>query len=703
VEEYVRISKSLNTAVTVTVEDQKYKEADYIIADTTIFDIFSIDFIYGTKEGCLSKPEYGIMSETKALHYYGTKNALGKQFRSSDGKEYIITGIYEDFPENSHLTPEIIVSSISSMMGGKLQWSNANYFTYLKVHKDVSVSEIEEKANKIAHEEGEDWMKAMKVGYTLIPVKDIHLHGTAEFEPSPTGDPNQIYGMIIIAVFILVIACVNYINMATSRSLERAREVGLRKMMGGDRKQLITQFLFESFVTTFSSILFAIVILTLIEPYFVQIAGKNISVFGFFTWINILKVGAVWILISLLAGLYPSFVLTSFLPSNVLKGSFRKSRSGAVARKSLVVFQFVLSTCLIIGTFIIYKQVKFLSEKKLGFDKDHVMAINMTVVPEKNVLSSMKKNLLQHNNIQHVSFCSAYPSRNYGGQIINADGMAEDEQMLMWEWRSEEDILDAFGVNLISGRPFSHDRENVEGKEYIINETAMNLLGWDVENAIGKRITKNRFPDGICVGVVEDFHFNSLRSEVEPMMFVVDGNFRNHIIIRLGEGDVISTMEFIESEWKQNIPEAAFDYHFLDESFDALYKTEYKTGQLFIGFSILTIIIAGLGLFGLSTYETQVRTKEIGIRKAMGSTSTQIFNLLIRNFSMLVFVGFIVSIPIAIYSLNYWLQSFAYKTSIGVMEFLLAGLITFLIVILSVGFQAIKAAINNPVESLRYE
>ena len=369
----------------------------------------------------------------------------------------------------------------------------------------------------------------------------------------------------------------------------------------------------------------------------------------------------------------------------------------------MVVFQFVLSTCLIIGTFIIYKQVKFLSEKKLGFDKEHVMAINMTVVPEQNVLSGVKKNLLQHNNIQHVSFCSAYPSRNSGGQIINAEGMAEDEQMLMWEWRSEEDILHALGINLISGRSFSHDRENAEEKEYIINETAMNMIGWDIESALGKRITKNGQQDGICIGVMEDFHFNSLRSEVEPLMFVVEPGFRNHLIIRLGEGNVVSTLEYIESEWKDNIPGAAFDYHFLDESFDALYKTEYKTGQLFIGFSILTIIIAGLGLFGLSTYETQVRTKEIGIRKAMGSTSVQIFNLLIRNFSILVFVGFIVSIPIAIYSLNYWLQSFAYKTSIGVMEFLLAGLITFLIVILSVGFQAIKAAVNNPVESLRYE
>lgn len=546
-------------------------------------------------------------------------------------------------------------------------------------------------------------MKAMKVGYSFIPVRDIHLNGIAEFEPSVSGDINQIYGMIIIAVFILIIACVNYINMATSRSLERAKEVGLRKMMGGIRKQLIGQFLFESFITTFCSILLAFVILSLVEPYFIQISGKNISVFDFFTWKNILKVGIAWIFISFVAGLYPAFVLTSFLPSNVLKGSFKKSRSGSVARKSLVVFQFVLSTCLIIGTFIIYKQVKFLSNKKLGFDKEHVMAINMTVVPDKSVLSSVKKNLLQHNNIKNVSFCSAYPSRNSGGQIVNAEGMAEEEQMLMWEWRSEEDILDALGVNLISGRKFSPGKEDAEEKEYIINETAMNLLGWDRESAVGKRITRGENQRGICIGVVEDFHFNSLRNEIEPLMFVVNSDYRNHIIIRLGDGDLASTMEFIKEEWRKNIPKAAFDYHFIDESFDALYKNEYKTGQLFIGFSILTIIIAGLGLFGLSTFETQVRTKEIGIRKAMGSSSFQIFNILIKNFSLLVFIGFAISIPIAIYSLNYWLQSFAYRTSMGAGEFLFAGLITFMIVILSVGFQAIKASIINPVESLRYE
>jgi len=400
--------------------------------------------------------------------------------------------------------------------------------------------------------------------------------------------------------------------------------------------------------------------------------------------------------------LYPSFVLTSYLPSNVLKGSFKKSKGGVLARKSLVVFQFVLSTGLIIGTFIIYKQVKYISEKKLGFDKEHVLAINMTVVPEQNVLSSIKKNLLQHSNIQQVSFCSAYPSRNSGGQIINAEGMAEEEKMLMWEWRSEEDILDAYGVKLISGRSFSRNRENSEEREYIINETAMKLIGWNSENAIGKRITMGD-RKGVCIGVVEDFHFNSLKNEVEPMTFVIDGNFRNNVIVRFGDGDLTSTLTFIKEEWKKNIPNAAFDYHFIDESFDALYKNEHKTGQLFIGFSILTIIIAGLGLFGLSTYETQVRTKEIGIRKALGSSSFQIFRLLVNSFTLLVFIGFIISIPVALYSLNYWLQSFAYKTSIGVMEFVYAGVITFMIVIISVGFQAIKAAFNNPVESLRYE
>ena len=248
----------------------------------------------------------------------------------------------------------------------------------------------------------------------------------------------------------------------------------------------------------------------------------------------------------------------------------------------------------------------------------------------------------------------------------------------------------------------SLNREDATEREYIINETAMNLIGWDKETAIGKRITMGE-NNGVCIGVVEDFHFNSLRSEVEPMTFVVDGNFRNNLIIRLGEGDVSSTLAFIREEWNENVSNAAFDYHFLDESFDALYKNEFKTGQLFIGFSILTIIIAGLGLFGLSTYETQIRTKEIGIRKALGSSSVQIFRLLISSFSLLVSIGFILSVPISIYALNYWLQSFAYKTSIGLLEFVMAGAITFLIVVFSVGFQAIRAAFSNPVNSLRYE
>ncbi len=702
VENYVRIVKSLNTTVTVVVEDEKYKEAEYYAADSTLFEIFSIDLVYGQKDGCLSKPEDAIISVSKAIQYYGSAQVLGKNFSNSDGRNYTIKGVYKDIPENSHVRPEIIVSSTSTRMVKDLIWENMNYFTYLKFRQDADIEAIRLKLADMLDKEGPDWMKAMKTGFTFIPIRDIHLNGTTEFEPSPPGDKNQILGMIIIAIFILVIACVNYINLATSRSLERAREVGLRKMMGGQRKQLVMQFLIESFITTFISLLFATVILTLAEPYFVQISGKNISVFDFFTLKNILNVGLAWLLISILSGLYPSFVLTSYLPSNVLKGSFKKSKGGILARKSLVVFQFVLSTCLIIGTFIIYKQVKYISEKKLGFDKEHVLAINMTVVPDQSVLSSFKKNLLQHNNVKQVSFCSAYPSRNAGGQIINAEGMAEEEKMLMWEWRSEEDILDAYGVKLISGRSFSRDRENTEETEYIINETAMNLIGWDKESAIGKRITMGE-RKGICIGVVQDFHFNSLKNEVEPMTFVIDNNFRNNVIIRFGDGDISSTLAYIEEEWEKNVPDAAFDYHFIDESFDALYKNEYKTGQLFLGFSLLTIIIAGLGLFGLSTYETQVRTKEIGIRKALGSSSLQIFRLLVNSFTILVFIGFIISIPIVLYALDYWLQSFAYKTSIGVMEFVYAGVITLVIVIISVGFQAIKAAFNNPVDSLRYE
>jgi putative ABC transport system permease protein len=702
VENYVRLSKSLNTTATVIVEDEKYKEADYYVADSSVFDFFAIDMLLGSKAGNLTKPEHAIISVSKAMQYYGSTDVIGKNFSNSEGRNYTVTGVYKDIAENSHLRPSIIVSSLSSRMVKDLKWDNANYFTYIKFRPDANIQSVEKKLADMLDKEGPDWMKTMKTGFSFIPIKEIHLNSTTEFEPSPGGDKNQIMGMIIIAIFILVIACVNYINLATSRSLERAREVGLRKMMGSVRTQLITQFLFESFVTTFLSVLFAIVILTLAEPYFVRIIGKNISVFEFFTLANLTKVTLTWLIISILSGLYPSFILTSYLPSNVLKGSFKKSKGGAIARKSLVIFQFVLSTCLIIGTFIIYKQVKYLGEKKLGFDKEHVMAVSLTVIPDQHDLASLKKNLVQHSNIQQVSFCSAYPSRNSGGQIINAEGMAEDENMLMWEWRSEEDILEAFGVNLISGKNFNQTRENAEEREYIINETAMEMIGWDEESAIGKRITMG-YDKGTCIGVVEDFHFNSLKTEVEPMTFVLKSGFRNHVILRLGEGDITATLAFIKKEWGKSVPDLAFDYHFVDESFDALYKNEYKTGQLFVGFSILTIIIASLGLFGLSTYETQVRTKEIGIRKALGSSSLQIFKLLVNSFTLLVFAGFVISIPIAIYALNYWLQSFAYKTSIGVMEFIYAGIITFMIVIISVGFQAIKAAINNPVESLRYE
>ncbi|MBS0001037.1 MAG: ABC transporter permease [Cyclobacteriaceae bacterium] len=702
VESYVRMHFPINSTAILIVENEHFKEPAFYAADSTIFDIFHFEILHGSTDGLLSKPEDAMISENTAVRLFGEPNAVGLTYRDPHGKDYVIKAVYRDHPESSHFRPNVIASALSGQLGGELIWDQSNYYTYLLLNKNTDKAALDKKIADIVGEEGPEWMNRMNVAFRTIPIRDIHLGSKADFQAMPHGDINQVYASIIIAVFILVIACVNYINLTTSRSLERAREVGLRKMMGGFRRQLIFQFLLESLFITLLSFVLAVVIVSLVRPYFSQLVESNISFAYLFEFTWILYVISAWLLLSILAGIYPAVIITSFEPYHVLKGSFKKSRMGTAARKSLVIFQFVISTSLIIGTFIVFKQLSFMNETELGFDKEHTLAVTMNRVPEENILSSLKKNYQQHNNIHAVSFSSAYPSRNSGGQILRGEDMAEDEHFLAWEWRVDEDILDAFGLKLVSGRKFMEKSDESSGKEYLINQTAMKMLGWNEENALGRKVFISG-EEGLCIGIVKDFHYASLRDEVAPLVLNLQSSYRNNIIIRLGDGDLRSTMAFIEAEWKKHNPGIIFDYQFIEESFDRLYKNETRTARMFTGFSFLAIIIASLGLFGLSTYETQMRTKEIGIRKAMGSSDIGILQLLIRKFTWLILVSFIISVPVSYLLMDQWLEGFAYRISMGMPEFIIAGLIIMSVVFISVGYRSLMAAVQNPAKSLRYE
>ena len=703
VEAQFRMTSTFNNLSTLIIDEKQLKVENFFNADSSIFDVFTFKFIEGSPKDLLKKSEDVMLSRKTAMKFYGTTDIIGNTFRSMVGRVYIVRAVFEDFPSNSHLHPNFIASSLSSKINKELTWDQINYLTYILINKESSFDQVEAKMDQIVKKNLPDDFKAINVKYNLIPLEDIHLHSKADFELEPSSNITQLYTYLAIAAFIILIACVNYINLATSRALERAKEVGLKKVVGAQKWNLIWQFLIEAYLITFISFILALGLFELSKPIFASIIGKSIdlSFASDPSGIGILILA--WIALALLAGFYPSLVLTSFKPVQILKGNFKHSKYGSLVRKSLVIFQFVISSALIVGTLIVYNQINFMKNRNLGFAKDQLLVLSMEKVPDYSTLITFKKELLQHNNIQHVSYSNAFPGRTRNGMLINADGMAEDEQLLVWNWHVDYDYLKTMDLELIAGEDFNKNEVEGDDYEYIINETALQDIGWDLDDCIGREINMGMF-QGHCVGVIKDFNFSSLQQKIEPLVLDSKGNFyRGNVMVRFGKGDISSTIDFIENKWQSHVPESVFTYNFLDETFDRLFASEQRTGKAFTVFSFLSILIASLGLFGLSAYETISRTKEIGIRKSIGSSNIGIFRLLVKQFSKLAFFAFLISVPIVYLIMNKWLQGFAFRTSISWFEFGMAAIITMVIVLISIGYHAIKAAGTNPVDSLKCE
>lgn len=703
VEAFFRMTSTFGRSSTLIIDDSQVKVENFFNADSTIFDLFTFKFIAGNPNNLFQKSEDVIISKSAALKYFGSTEVIDNTFQSIKGQNYLIRAVFEDFPSNSHLHPNFIGSSLSTQICSDVKWDQINYLTFVLLDAHAKVENVQKKIDELVEANMPDQFKAIETKYSLMPLTDINLRSEGDFELEPGMDIKQLYAYLAIAIFIMLIACVNYINLSTSRALERAKEVGLKKVVGAQKWNLIGQFLFEAYLITFLSMILAVGLFEVFKPLFASIIGKNISlsVISNPTEIGILFAG--WIILALLAGFYPSHVLTSFKPAQILKGNFKHSKYGNYTRKSLVVFQFVISSALIVGTLVVHNQINFMKTKKLGFAKDQLMIISMDRVPEDNKLEGYKKELIQHSNIQNVSFSSAYPGRTSNGMLINADGMAEDEQMLVWNWYVDKDYLKTMDIDLLAGKDFNEPLYNKDDLEFIINEAAMRDLNWNLDDCIGKKISMG-FRKGRCIGVIKDFHFSSLQDKVEPLVIHNEANlYRSNVMIRFGDGDIASTLEFIESNWYQYMPKTIFEHRFLDESFDRLFAGEQRTGKAFTIFSILSILIAAMGLFGLSAYDTISRTKEIGIRKSMGSSNLRIFNLMVTSFSKLALLAFCISVPLAYIIMSKWLESFAFRTTINGYIFAMAAVLTFAIVLLSVGYHSIKAAKTNPVDSLRYE
>jgi len=708
---FTRLSPS--GPVFIQYDDKQFKEEHLAYADSNFLHVFSVPLIEGDLSNALTDPNSIVISKSFADKYFGKVQALGKSLLV--GKNiFKITGVFDKIPENSHFHFDAFLS-LSTFHVSALTWSNIGYFTYLQLNDHVDAKKLEAKfpqlvaqyvVPEIQHDMGVSLAEAQKsVGtflFTLEPLRDIHLHSNTKYELEPNGDIHYVYIFAALAVFILLLACINFTNLSTASAAKRSREVGIRKVMGSLKKQLIFQFLTESILLTFLAMICAYTLVFLLLPYFNQVSGKNILFSFFFDFNSALFILVLSILVGVLAGIYPSFFLSSFNTIKVLKGSSSGGSGRNVLRNGLVIFQFFFSITLIIATIIVFQQLHYMQNKKLGYDKERVLYLPDAYLLG-NSQDAFKEDLIRDTRIVSASIARSVPgSANMDGTEIfpkNENGNGADIHTNIYH--IDYDFLRTLGIPVVQGRNFSKDFPT-DTSAILINEAAVRQLGWSGLNPLGRSIVRSGQKEYKVVGVVADFHYASLKQKIAPLMMMLGKNYGG-LIVKLKTGDIKSYVDDLKKRWNVYHPAGAFNYQFLDENFASLYASEQRTGQIFTSFTIIAIMIASLGLFGLAALVTEQRTKEIGIRKVLGASVRQLLILVTKDFLYLVGVAFVLSIPFTWWAMNSWLQDFAYRIKINVWVFPLSGLTAVFIAIFTISFRAIKASVANPVRSLKTE
>ena len=718
IEQYVRIYNS-NGNKLIKKGNEYINEYRVAHVDSTFFDVFTLPAISGNTHTALNEPNTVVVTESTAKKYFGTTDVIGKTIETNDKVAYKITAVIKDIPQNSHFNFDFLFS----MKNVDYQWGqflSHNFHTYLLLKKGTDPKQFEKyfeqyivkyvmpqakqfmQVNSI-----EDFRKAgNRLEYSMIPLTKIHLYSDRTFELSPTGNIQYVYIFSAVAIFILLIACVNFMNLTTARSANRAKEVGIRKVLGTERKKLITQFLSESILMVLFSLLLALLISTAALHLFNTIANKQMTITSLFSPLILPLLIALPFVVGLLAGSYPAFYLSGFRPIQVLKGKLSSGTKHGSFRSVLVVFQFVTSIILIVGTIVIYKQLHFIQTKNLGYNKDQVLVIDDVYALKQNT-EPFKNEVLQMPGVTSGTFSSFLPVSNSSrnDNTFAKEAVMDSKNGLdMQNWAIDYDYFKTLGLELKSGRNFSKDY-GTDSSATILNETAVALLGF--QDPIGKKIYSS--PDNAgkvkvytIVGVVKNFNFESLHQSIGPLAFFL-GNSTGMASFKIKAANIPVLLKSIEATWKSMGSGMPFHYRFLDDSFNEMYDNERRVGKIAISFSFLAILIACLGLFGLATFIAEQRTKEIGIRKVLGASVNGIVQLLSKDFVRLVIIAFIIATPLAWYIMNKWLQDFSYRVNIGWWVFALAGVIALFIALFTVSFQAIKAALTNPVKNLRTE
>lgn len=691
----------------ITIKNNNFKseELGVLYADSTFFDFFSLRLIEGNEKTALVKPKSIILTEGLAAKYYGEhwkdNSIVGKLLLVNGDTEYKVTGVIELLPHNSHLQFNAL-ASFSSLpeSKGNGDYSHAGYMTYTLLEENTNVLALEQKIGDMIQEEfKEEDSIPLEIG--LTPMTDIYLHTQMGTSVGPISDVKTVYIFGFIGLIIITMACINYMNLATARSVERAKEVGVRKVMGALRKQLILQFLVESLVITFISITLALLAIYLLLPFFNIQTGKELSV-------NLLQntdllnaLFAIWVGVSLLAGVYPALSISGFGVTSVLKGSFKNSKVGNLLRKVLVTFQFTISATLIIGTIVVYQQLQYLQNKNLGFSMEHVILIpiNESVRTKLDVL---KQELNRHDQITSISAMFQTPG-NIGFQTTVTERAGEEKQQLMRVAIVDKDFLEVTSLNLLTGSKFL-GTDTLE-YEYIVNQQTAKSFGWQEDKIVGKRLMIwGKW--GTVKGMVEDFHYASLYEEIKPLVILgnakVSPMYRN-LLVKIKDNNFNETIQTIESKWKELVPEKIFSYKFFDDQFEKTYQQEQKLSNIFTIFSSIAILIGCLGLFGLASYSSIQRSKEIGVRKILGASTASITLLLSQSFSKQIIASLIIALPFSYYAMNEWLDTFAYRINVSWHILAFGAVITIIIALSTVAYRSINAALSIPVDTLRSE
>lgn len=718
IENAVRLQGETTITVRKGSETLNEKYAGY--ADSTLFDVFSFPLIEGDPETALTQPHTVVISESTAKKYFNRTDVIGKTMYINNTADYKITGVIRDMPAQSSFHFNFILPMADIADSRSDKWLSNSYVTFLLVRpkttqqqvdkylKQATLKYAEPQLENLTHSSFADLAKKGDYyEYYTIPLTKIHLYSNFTNEIEPTGNIQYLYIFVVIAIFILLVACVNFMNLSTARSAGRAKEVGIRKVLGSLRINLITQFLTEAMITSFVAMLLAVLLAILLLPYFNQLSGKTISYSALFSRWMIPALLFTSTIVGLLAGSYPAFFLSGFRPVVVLKGALASGFKSGWLRNGLVVFQFVTAILLIVGTIVIYSQLNYIRHKKLGYDRDHVLVLQNTYLLGSHAVA-FKNEVLKMPGVTAGTMSGSLPTdRIFNNNAFSKDAsMNASQAVLLNNWNVDADLIPALGMTMAAGRNFSPQMPT-DTSAVIINKTAAKMLGYaDPLNKKLYQYGSGNHPPTVytIIGVVNDFNAGSLHFKTQPVLFNLATD-NNDMAFRIHTRDIPGLISIVKNKYHAMAGMAGqpFVYSFMDDDFNRLYKADQQTGRIFISFALLSILIACLGLFGLVTYAAEQRTKEIGIRKVLGASVRGIVALLSRDFLKLVFIAIIIGSPLAWIGMNKWLQNFAYRIHIGWWMFVAAGVLAMLIAMITVSWQAVRAAVANPVESLRME